>query len=111
MPLPLAQVLGLGAHYTRAELEATVDDDGGVDVAEPKNITRFAIPVPMSQSPTPKLRVGGQVVPLPVLDQVPVRVRALSARGTAAGPISGNSARWTSSANGPVCRGQLTMPS
>jgi len=63
------QVLGLGEHYTRAELEATVDDDGGVDVAEPKNITRFAILYPMSQSPTPRLRVGGQVVPLPVLDQ------------------------------------------
>ncbi|HUE15481.1 MAG TPA: hypothetical protein VMR25_15050 [Planctomycetaceae bacterium] len=43
-------------------------DDGSVDVMEPKNITRFAILDPALQSSAPKLRVAGQVVPLPVLD-------------------------------------------
>jgi predicted acyl esterase len=60
------QVLSLGEHYARAELEATVNDDGSVTVAEPKNITRFAILPPMLQGPAPKLRVGGQEIALPV---------------------------------------------
>jgi predicted acyl esterase/poly(3-hydroxybutyrate) depolymerase len=62
------QILGLDEHYARAELQATVKDDGSVDVMEPKNITRFAILDPALQSSAPKLRVAGQVVPLPVLD-------------------------------------------
>ena len=44
------QVLGLGEHYARAELEARVDDDGTVEVAEPKNVTRFAILPPVAAS-------------------------------------------------------------
>jgi hypothetical protein len=59
------QVLGLHEHYARAELEARVADDGGVEVEEPRNITRFAIAPPVLQGPSPRLRVGGQVVAVP----------------------------------------------
>jgi poly(3-hydroxybutyrate) depolymerase len=59
------QVLGLQEHYARAELEATVGDDGSVIVVEPRNITRFAILPPMLQGPAPRLRVGGQEIVLP----------------------------------------------
>ena len=48
------QVLGLGEHYARAELEARVAADGSVDVAEPKNITRFAVLPPMLQEASPR---------------------------------------------------------
>src|SRR5207253_9899004 len=59
------QVLGLAEHYARAELDARVTADGSVDVAEPKNVTRFAILPPMLQEAAPRLRIGGKVVSLP----------------------------------------------
>src|SRR5213078_1282674 len=62
------QVLGLGEHYARAELDAKLNDDGSVEVSEPKNVTRFAILPPGLQSAIPKLRVGGQEVALPARD-------------------------------------------
>ncbi len=54
------QVLGLGEHYVRAELEARVADDGGIDVAEPRNITRFAV-----RKAVPRLRIGGRDIAVP----------------------------------------------
>jgi hypothetical protein len=59
------RVLGLGEHYARAEIDATVLDDGTVDVKEPKNVTRFALLSPVLQGANPKLRVGGADVALP----------------------------------------------
>ncbi|WP_439629387.1 prolyl oligopeptidase family serine peptidase [Gemmata sp.] len=59
------RVLGLGEHYARAELEASVADDGSVAVKEPKNVTRFALLPPVLQGANPKLRVGGTDVALP----------------------------------------------
>ncbi len=59
------RALGLGEHYARAELEASVAEDGTVDVKEPKNVTRFAILPPVLQGANPKLRVGGAEVALP----------------------------------------------
>jgi hypothetical protein len=59
------QVLGLKEHYARAELEATVGDDGSIEVKEPRNITRFAIAPPVPEGKTPHLRVAGAEVPLP----------------------------------------------
>jgi hypothetical protein len=59
------QVLGLGEHYVRAELAARVTGDGTVEVAEPKNITRFAMLPPMLQDPAARLRIGGIEVALP----------------------------------------------
>jgi hypothetical protein len=58
------QVLGLGEHYARAELEARVTEDG-VEVEEPRNVTRFALLPPMLQGPAARLRVGGKAVALP----------------------------------------------
>ncbi len=40
------EVLGLAEHYQRAEIEARVADDGAITLAEPRNITRFAIHAP-----------------------------------------------------------------
>src|SRR5262249_28259899 len=54
----------LGEHYQRAELDARVSADGVVEVAEPRNITRFAILPPVATWAT-KVRVGGAEVSLP----------------------------------------------
>ncbi len=54
------EVLGMGEHYARAELEATLLDDGAVDVVEPKNVTRFAIRRPG----VTKVRISGVEIPL-----------------------------------------------
>ncbi|MCY2967872.1 MAG: hypothetical protein NT069_30305, partial [Planctomycetota bacterium] len=37
------EVLGLDEHYARAEIDARVEDNGTIVVAEPTNITRFAL--------------------------------------------------------------------
>jgi predicted acyl esterase len=59
------EVLGLEEHYARAELDATMKDDGSVEVTEPKNITRFAILPPALRGSGAKLRVDGREVLLP----------------------------------------------
>ena len=43
-------MLGLEAHYQRAEIEARIADDGSITVTEPRNITRFAIHPPALQA-------------------------------------------------------------
>ncbi len=58
-------LLGLGEHYARAELDASIAEDGSVDVEEPMNVTRFALAPPALQAAQPRLRVGGIEVPLP----------------------------------------------
>jgi hypothetical protein len=63
------QVLGLGEHYARAELEAEVGADGAVNVKEPKNVTRFALLPPVLQGAKPRLHVGGAEVALPATDK------------------------------------------
>ncbi len=62
------QVLGLNEHYSRAELEAIVSEDGLVLVKEPINITRFALLPPVLQGPKPRLRIGDTEVILPPRD-------------------------------------------
>jgi poly(3-hydroxybutyrate) depolymerase len=37
------EVLGLGEHYQRAEIDARIESDGSITIADPQNITRFAI--------------------------------------------------------------------
>ncbi|MBN9119856.1 MAG: prolyl oligopeptidase family serine peptidase [Planctomycetes bacterium] len=59
------RVLGLSEHYARAELEASVAEDGTVAVKEPKNVTRFALLPPVLQGANPRLLVGGTEVALP----------------------------------------------
>ena len=58
------QVLGLGEHYVRAELEGRIEADGTVEMAEPRNVTRFAILPPVAAS-VRKVRIGGAAVPVP----------------------------------------------
>ncbi len=54
------EILGLGEHYARAEIEADADE-GRVEVKAAKNITRFAI-----RRPVRTLRIEGDEVRLPV---------------------------------------------
>jgi hypothetical protein len=62
------QVLGLKEHYARAELDAQIVDDGGVDVEEPRNVTRFAVAAAVLPGPKPRLSVGGRAVAVPARD-------------------------------------------
>ncbi len=59
------QILGMEEHYARAELDARLDDDGTVEVAEPKNVTRFAILPPATQAKELRIRVGGSSIAIP----------------------------------------------
>jgi hypothetical protein len=59
------ELLALGRHYERAEISATTAADGALEIAEPLNITRFAIHPPMSDAANSKIRIGGHVIPLP----------------------------------------------
>jgi len=59
------EVLGLEAHYQRAEIEARIAADGSITVAEPRNITRFAIHPPAIQDPGAFVTVGGTKIDLP----------------------------------------------
>ncbi len=54
------RVLGLEEHYARAEIDARIANDGTIEVAEPRNITRFAI-----LTSVPRLRIGGKDIALP----------------------------------------------
>lgn len=65
------QALGLGEHYERAEIDATMADDGSVDVKEPKNLTRFGL----APSMLPNVRIGGVDVPFPKGTTGPVFVK------------------------------------
>ncbi len=58
------EVLGLGEHYARTEIDAHLDGDGAIDVSEPTNVTRFAV-LPSALRPGVTLRVGGAAVDLP----------------------------------------------
>ena len=70
------EVLGLEEHYSRAELDAAVKNDGSMEFKEPQNITRFAIMHPLLRGANPRLKVGGAVIDLPARDGklVPLRV-------------------------------------
>ncbi len=59
------QILGMEEHYTRAELDAQLTDDGTVEVTEPRNVTRFAILPPEAQQRAPRVRVGGSIIEVP----------------------------------------------
>jgi dienelactone hydrolase len=62
------EILGLGEHYARAELEGEVADDGAVAVKEPTNVARFALHPPVLQGAKRKLRVGEAEIDLPARD-------------------------------------------
>ncbi len=54
------EILALGRHYERAEFNASVGADDLIEVAEARNIVRFAIHRPVS-----KLRIAGAEIALP----------------------------------------------
>jgi hypothetical protein len=52
------EILKLNEHYARAELDATVGDDGSIQIKEPKNVTLFSIRPPAPPKEGARLRVG-----------------------------------------------------
>jgi dienelactone hydrolase len=66
------KILGLEEHYARAEVEASWDDDGNIEVKEPKNVTVFSVQPPIRPKDGAVLRVGGRDVgPLPCNQDLP----------------------------------------
>lgn len=59
------ELLGLGEHYARAEVNAQLADDGSVTVAEAKNVMKLAIAPPALQSAAATLTVNGARIELP----------------------------------------------
>ncbi len=62
------ELLTLQQHYERAEISASVAEDGSINIAAPTNITQFAIHPPMLQNAGAKLRIAGTEVALPQHD-------------------------------------------
>ena len=59
------ELLALKQHYERAEIIANVADDGSIEIAEPTNITQFAIHPPMLNNANARLRIEGREVVIP----------------------------------------------
>ncbi len=62
------ELLGLKQHYARAEFNASVTDDGSIEITKIKNITKFAIHPPILQTDGAKLRIAGNELALPKSD-------------------------------------------
>ncbi|SIO61583.1 hypothetical protein SAMN05444166_6796 [Singulisphaera sp. GP187] len=54
------QILGMTEHYTRAEIVARVSDDGSIEVAEPTNVSCFALHPPIAKAGITRIRVGSE---------------------------------------------------
>lgn len=59
------EVLGLAEHYKRAEIDARIDNDGSIAIAEPRNITRFAIYPPALPAKGKSVAIAGTRISLP----------------------------------------------
>lgn len=59
------EVLGLQEHYRRAEIDAQRTGEGGISLAEPLNITRFAIHPPAVPGEGGSVTIGGARIDLP----------------------------------------------
>jgi dienelactone hydrolase len=59
------EVLGMDEHYKRAEIDARIDSDGSITVAQPQNITRFAIYPPAVSSKGGSVMIAGARSALP----------------------------------------------
>jgi pimeloyl-ACP methyl ester carboxylesterase len=70
------QILGMEEHYKRADLDARITDDGTIEVAEPSNVTRFAILPSVTKPGVTRIRIGKDLVPVPQ-DQPDARRRAI----------------------------------
>ncbi len=62
------ELLGLKRHYARAEFNASVADDGSIEISKIENITQFAIHPPMLQNDGAKLKIAGVEITLPKSD-------------------------------------------
>jgi hypothetical protein len=58
------QILAMDEHYARAELEATVADDGSVEFKEPLNVALFSFRPPVAPKKGARLRIAGRDVDL-----------------------------------------------
>lgn len=65
------EVLGLETHYERSEIDATLAEDGSVDMVEPKNVTRLVLRPPALKEASATLRIGGRHVSVPVAGNRP----------------------------------------
>lgn len=63
------EVLGLEAHYQRADLEARVDADGTIRLPEPRNVARFALHPPAVSATGGEVTVGQTKLSLPLQPQ------------------------------------------
>jgi len=61
------EVLGLDEHYQRAEIDARVAGDGSITIAEPQNITRFAIHSSAIPGSDESVTIAGLQIALPAL--------------------------------------------
>ncbi|MDA1179441.1 MAG: prolyl oligopeptidase family serine peptidase [Planctomycetota bacterium] len=59
------EIMGLAAHYQRAEVDANLANDGSVEIQVPVNVTRIALYPPALRSPSTSLTIGGKTVALP----------------------------------------------
>jgi poly(3-hydroxybutyrate) depolymerase len=59
------EVFGLAEHYRRAEIDARIDGDGSITIAEPQNITRFAIHPPAFSGNGGSVMIAGARIALP----------------------------------------------
>jgi hypothetical protein len=99
------ELLALGRHYERAEIRAQVADDGTVDIADPANVTAFAIRPPMLQAPATRLRIGGVDIPLPKPGDAP-RTLAFARQG-AAWKCTGRRAAYAGTGKRPGVQGPI----
>ena len=79
------EVLGLAEHYQRAEIDARIDGDGAITLAEPRNITRFAIHPPAVPGKGGSVTIAGARIALPAPTAEPL-ARSFSRNETEAGP-------------------------
>lgn len=66
-------LLGMDEHYVRAVLDARIDAAGRLTIAEPTNVTRFAILAEKLPAALRTVTVGGESVPLPSPQGAPPR--------------------------------------
>jgi hypothetical protein len=59
------EIVMLQEHYARAEIEATLAEDGSVDVKASKNIKLFRLLPPVVGKDWPRVRVNGEAVTVP----------------------------------------------
>ncbi len=63
------EILGLGEHYRRSEIEARLEDDGSVVVEEPRNVTAFRLSPGRALT---RVRVGDAELGRPPEDGAPI---------------------------------------